>query len=333
MKTNIVRLFWGILLIALGGLFLADRLGYVDLQLITQHGWWIIFAGLSIIFFLCYFVSGVRNWGWLFPALIFAALALVLSSLIDNAGALIAMLVLLSIAIPFFIGYIFNRRHWGLLIPAYILTIISIIIVLAENTNSDLIGAAILYSIALPFFTVYLVNRQHKWALIVGSVLAFIGLFPLLEPILPEEYAGPVIMFLFAVFFLAIYFISRKLWWSIIPAGVFSSIGVVALLETLLPEHEYFMVEGLQFGGYTGVLLLGFALTFGVLWLLRSSQPTAWAKYPAIGLLILSLLAFLLWRTASDLVLAVFLLAVGAVMVFSSILKRRGSQELSSGHS
>jgi hypothetical protein len=39
MKSNIINIFWGVVLIALGGLFLADRLGYVNLELITGQGW------------------------------------------------------------------------------------------------------------------------------------------------------------------------------------------------------------------------------------------------------------------------------------------------------
>ncbi len=78
MKTNIIKLMWGIVLIALGGLFLADTLGYLDLEVLAHHDWTIVFAAGSAVFFLSYFLAGVRKWGWLFPALIFAALALVI---------------------------------------------------------------------------------------------------------------------------------------------------------------------------------------------------------------------------------------------------------------
>ena len=329
MKVNLVKILWGIMLIVLGGLFLADTLGYVEMDLPTRQGWAIVCAGFSLAFFLSYLLLGVRQWGWLFPALIFAALSLVIGLLVDrHEGDLIALPILLSLAIPFYVGYLVDRKQWGLLIPAWVMTVVSSIVFFANTTNSDLVGALVLYGIALPFFVVYLVNHQRKWALIVGSVLAFIGVFPLIEHVLPDEYAGPVIMFLFALFSLAMYFAVKKAWWLLIPTGVFSSIGLVALLDTLIPNNSYFVVGELEFGVYTGVLLLGFAATFGLLWLLRSSQPTAWAKYPAIGLLVFSFLSFLMWKTASNLLLAVSLVVIGAVIIVSSVLKRRDPKEI-----
>lgn len=333
MKANIIKILWGIVLITLGGLSLADKLGYLNFELMTNLGWAIIFAVISAVFFLSYFLSGVRNWGWLFPGLIFAALALTIEMILENrAESIFVIPILLSIAIPFYVGYFLDRKHWGLLIPAWILTVVSVIPALSESANSDLLGALFLFAIALPFLVIYLFGRQRKWALITGIVLAFIGLLPLLGSILPDDIAGPVVMFLFALVFLIVYFIFKKSWWALIPAGVFSSIGVVALLNILLPNNVYFRIGELEFGIYTSVLLLGFALTFGVLWLLRGSQPTAWAKYPAIGLLIASILALFMWKTLSDLVPAIALLVIGVAMILGAVLKRRGSRPLPSQH-
>ncbi len=328
MKSNIIKIFWGVVLIALGALSLAENFGYVNLELKTNRWLAVIFAVISAAFFLSYFLSGVRNWGWLFPALIFASLALIINLILeDSASSIIAIPILLSVGIPFYVGFLLNRKHWGLLIPAWILTVLAVIPILSESTNSDLIGALFLFGTALPFLVVYLVNRQRKWALIVGAVLGFIGIFPLLGSILPAEISGPVVMFVFTLFFLIIFIASKKQWWALIPAGVFASIGLVALLDILFPSHDYFQVGKLQFGVYTGVLLLGFAATFGILWLLRGSQPTNWAKYPAIGLLIASILAFLMGKTFNDLIPALALLVIGMAMILGSVLKRRDSNQ------
>jgi hypothetical protein len=294
----------------------------------------IIFAGTSVAFFVCYLVDGIKKWGWLFPTLIFGALALGTGLLIDTkADDLIPVPILLGVGIPFYVGYLLDRKQWGLLIPAWVMTVVTAIVALSEDTNSDLIGATVLYAIALPFLTVYLVSRKHKWALIVGSLLAFIGLFPLLGPILPDGFDGPVIMFMFALFFLSIYLISKKAWWSLIPSGIFSSIGVVVVLDMLLPSHSTFMIGRLVFDVYTGVLFLGFAVTFGFLWLLRSSQPTSWARFPAIGMLVLSILAFLLWKNAGYLVAAITLLFIGGTLILASIIKPHASNELTTRQS
>ena len=333
MKSTIIKVLWGILLVAVGGLLLADRLGFVSVNLATTQGWAIVSAAASVVFFVSYFLAGVRNWGWLFPALIFAALAVILGLLLDQPNdALIAIPIMLSIGIPFYIGYLVDRSQWGLLIPAWVLTVITLILFFAESPNSDVIGVLVLYAIAAPFFVVYITRRQHVWALIVGAILAFIGLFPLLGPILPEEVAGPVIMFILTLPFFLLFFTLKHSWWALIPAGVFATIGVVALLDTLLPNQGYFMIGNLEFGGYTAVLFLGFAVTFGVLWLLRRSQPTAWAIYPAIGLLVLSILAFLMWKTTSDLLPGIALLVVGVALILSVVLKRRSPKEITSPH-
>jgi hypothetical protein len=333
MKANLVKILWGIVLIASGGVFLADTLGYVDLAIITRQAWSIIFATFSVAFFACYLLVGVRKWGWLFPALIFAALALILGVFIDNhSDSLIAVSILLSVGVPFYVGYLLDHKDWGLLIPAWIMTVVSAIVVLSESANSDLIGSLFLFAIALPFLTVYLFNRQRKWAFIVGAVVAVIGFFPLIGSMIPADISGPVVMFLFALTFSMVYFVFKKQWWALIPSGIFASIGLVALLDLLFPNQAYFTLGEIEFSVYTSVLFLGFAATFGILWLLRGSQPTAWAKYPALGLLALSIVAFLMWKTASNLVIAAALMTIGVLMIIGSVLKRRDPHQLTSGH-
>ena len=74
MKVKNLNLVWGIALIVAGGLFLAQNLGIFPV--LTSLVWVVFFAGLSLVFFACYFLAGLSQWGWLFPALISGALAL-----------------------------------------------------------------------------------------------------------------------------------------------------------------------------------------------------------------------------------------------------------------
>jgi hypothetical protein len=155
MKDTIIKIFWGIILISLGGLSLADKLGYVNMESINARTWTVVFVGLSLAFFLSYFLSGVRKWGWLFPALIFAALAFTISTILGNPDTpIIATTILLSVGLPFYVGYLVNRKHWALLIPAWILTVVAFIPVLSERIDSNLAGAFFLYANALPFLVV-----------------------------------------------------------------------------------------------------------------------------------------------------------------------------------
>jgi hypothetical protein len=328
MKANIIKITWGVILILLGGLAIAEQLGYLNVEQYTQQVCTGVFTIISAAFFLTYFLKGIRSWGWLFPALIFAALALTIGTILeqpDNPN--IAFPFLLSLAIPNFAGYILNRKQWGFLIPAWVMTVIATIILLEERVDSDWLGAFFLYSIASLFLVGFLSDRRRKWALIAAVVLGFIGTFPLVELLIPGDIKGPVVMLLFTLFFLVIYFTSKKNWWALIPSGVFATIGLVALLDYLFPNAAYIDIAGLEFGAYTSVLFLGLAATFGILWHIRSLHPTDWAKYPALGLLATSIGAFLLGKSFNETLPAVVLLVSGVVMLLTVFIKRRVTRQ------
>lgn len=331
MKAKVIKIFWGVLLTFLGLLFLAAALGYVSFDRLTPRDAAIFAAFLSAAFFVSYLINGIKYWGWLFPALIFGTLALTISALMKgDSSSVMAIPFLFSIAIPFYVGYILNRTQWGLLIPAWTLTVIPIIPPLSDRINPDLLGSMVLFSIAVPFLVGYLVDQRRKWALIIATILGFIGIFPLLNTFIHGDIQGPVVMFLFALPFIAIYSVSKKNWWALIPSGIFASIGLVALLNTLLPEYGYFMIGDYQLVIYNGVLFFGIAITFGILWLLRTSQPTAWAKYPAIGLLVTSMAAVLMGKNFENFLPAVVLLTVGVVLLSTGFLKRGRTHQPSS---
>jgi hypothetical protein len=368
MKRNIASIFWGLLLILAGGALLADQMGWINFSLISTNTWVYIFAILSLVFFLSYFLNGIRNWGWLFPALIFAALSLTIW-MTDRGltGSYVGTPILLSIAIPFYVGFAFDRKAWGLLIPAWVLTVLALITLtaelvngtligalflyavavpflvvflldrsrwwalipawvlfilgtitlLSEHVDGNLIGALFLYSVALPFLVVYLTDRTRRWALIPAAATAVIGTIPLLSTFVGGDWIGVAVMLVFSAPFFFVYFRWPEQWWALIPAGIFASIGVVALLGMLVPQNLP-VFEGIL----RGVLLLGFGLTFGALWLLRGTRPTAWALYPAIGLLIAALLACFSGEN-SNLFWAIIILAAGVVLVVYSFLRKK----------
>ena len=368
MKRNISSVFWGVLLILAGGALLADRMGWINFSLFLTNTWVYIFAALSLVFFLSYFLNGIRNWGWLFPALIFAAISLTIW-MADHglAGSYSGMPILLSIGLPFYVGFAFDRKAWGLLIPAWVLTVLACvtltadmvegnlvgalflyavaapflvvflwnhsrrwalipawvmfilgtITLLSEHVNGDLIGALFLYAVALPFLVVYLTDRTRRWAFIPAFAIALVGTILLLSSIVGGDWMGAAVMLLFSMPFFFVYFRWPEHWWALIPAGVFASIGVVAILGMLVPQNQP-IFDGIL----NGVLLLGIGLTFGALWLLRGTRPTAWARYPAISLLIAAVLAFF-FGGISNLFWAAALLVAGIVLVVYSFLRKK----------
>jgi hypothetical protein len=361
-------LFWGIALILVSIALLADRLGYIDFSSISTNVWVFIFGGAAILFLLSYFLNGVKQWGWLFPTFICAALSLTIWLVTrDLTGAFLGAPILAAVALPFYVGFALNRKDWGLLIPAWVLTILTIITLtadqvagtwigalfllsaalpflivflmnrtrlwalipawvlfilglitlLSDHVNGNLIGALFMYSVALPFLVVYLMDRTRRWALIPAAVIAIIGTFPLLSMLITGDVAGAVGMFLFALPFFVVYFRWYKDgWWALIPAGIFASIGLVVVVSMFVPHNQ-----DLWNGILTGILLLGFGVTFGLLWLRRAG----WTMYPAIALLAASLLAFVLGRVFQD-YWAIVLLVVGILMIVTSLMPKKSKE-------
>jgi hypothetical protein len=371
MRRNISSIFWGLLLILAGSAVLADRVGWVHFSLFSTEPWVYIFAAAGLLFLLGYFVSGLRKWGLLFPALIFGSISLTIwMAQRGLVGSYVGMPILLAIGIPFYVGFVFNRQAWGLLIPAWVFTVLAIttltadlvqgsligalflfavaapflvvyllnrsrwwalipawvmfvlgtITLLSDHIDGNLIGALFLYAVALPFLVVYLRDRTRRWALIPAVAIGLVGTIPLLSSIAGGDWMGALVMLLFSAAFFFVYFRWQEQWWALIPAGVFASIGLVVILGMVIPQTSF--IEGIL----NGTLLLGLGLTFGGLWLLRKVHPTAWARWPAIGLVITAVLAFISGGN-SAIFWAVTLLAAGiALVLFSFLRKRSGDQ-------
>ena len=176
METRSKRsgLVLGGLLIIFGVLALLDT--FVDLG-----AWvWVVVltvGGLGV--YVVYAMDRSEKWMLIISYAMLAVAGLIaLLTLGVLQDAFVATYVLWAIALPFFIGYLFNRENWGLLIPAYVLLAIGLMVPLIELgvLNDAIIATYVMFAIAIPFFVVYIRNTRNWWALIPAGILSIIGL-------------------------------------------------------------------------------------------------------------------------------------------------------------
>ena len=145
MKKRAGNIFWGLLLVASGIYALAQSLGYEVPQ--DPVLWTYVFAAISLISFILYFVDGWRNWGALFPGCIFAALALLLGMAARGVETpAMAAPLFIGIAIPFILGYVLDRKqNWWALIPAGVMAALTLILFTVDNAPGEWIGSGFLF--------------------------------------------------------------------------------------------------------------------------------------------------------------------------------------------
>lgn len=285
MKVNRSSLFWGILLVAFGGLALAQQLGYLDE--LPDSIWIWIFGLLSLVGLVAYFVSGFKEWGWLFPFGVLGGLAVIVGLAVsgyDNAA--IGSPLFFGLLIPFVAAYLTNRaNNWWALIPGGVMLFLALVTLLVDTTvNDEWIGALFLFMIGLPFLVVYLHNRtKNWWALIPAGVMLFLSLIVVLSTLVEGEWIGSLFLFAIALSFFVVYLNNRTHQWALLVA-------YIMFVLSLAPAMASF---GGDVPAYFGaIFLLAIAIPFFVVYF-RAGEQNWWAFIPAGVMTTLSVLATL----------------------------------------
>ena len=259
MKVNRSSLFWGILLIAGGGLAIAEQLGY--LNELPDSIWMWIFGFVSLVSFLSYALSGWKDWGWLFPAGVFGGLAVIIGLAVSGyENAAIGSPLFFGLLIPFVAAYLTNRaKNWWALIPGGMMLFLALVTLLVDTTaNDEWIGALFLFMIGLPFLLVYLHNRMKNWwALIPAGVMLFLSLIVVLSTVVEGEWIGSLFLFAIALSFFIVYMNNRTRQWALLVAYIMFVLSIAPAMAS--------------FGGDTAayfgsVLFIAIAVPFFILY-------------------------------------------------------------------
>jgi hypothetical protein len=252
MKTKVIYIFWGIVLISVSAILVAEKLGIVSFASITEQVWGAAFGVASAALFASYFVCGVRQWIWLFPALFCALIAWRGLQGVSLFGDNLAWQMFTVVAIPFYVGFALDRKRWGYLIPAYVLSVIAYLTFVGEVAPQFYqaasrprmahaimaTGADVMFLIALPFFVTYFWSKKNWWALIPAGGFASIGLMQMLSAFIPNAWSANIgivnsvllLGFAATMGFLWLRRATQPTGWAIYPAAGFLILAVVAFI-------------------------------------------------------------------------------------------------------
>lgn len=231
MKPNFSLVVWGLALILTGGFALANEMDYW--RGFTAQTWGLVFATASALFFVAYFINGIRAWGWLFPACMFAGLsAAVFVSEISTVQRWIPTLVVGSVAAPFVAAFALDRSRKWALIPAFILTFVAFIPPLDNLLKGEWMGALIIGMVGLPFIAASLISDKAWWGLIPGGILLSIALLLGLEKLLPDGMAVSI-MFLGWMLTFGLIWMRQSRSWAKSPTIAMGTLSGTMLLISL----------------------------------------------------------------------------------------------------
>ena len=307
MRDRISAIYWGILLIGAGLVWLASEL-WLEIDP-TEEQWAFILGAGSVLCLVGYLIGDKKRWGLLFPA---AALAVgSLAIWLDNRetdSELVGGLVTATMSIPFWAAVVVdrNKNKWAV-IPGGIMAGIGLLLIFFQDQN-ELFAALFFLLPAAGFFVYYLTNRKHWWPLIPAYVLTVLAIIILIANRVRGEYIGAFFMFAVALPFFVVYLVNRQNRWALIPAYVLTAVGLIPLLVGLA-DDEWIA---------TAVLLL-IALPFFAVYL-RDSDSW-WALIPAGVLTSVGVSLIPVFLNASDQVLervvpSVILLGIAVTFAF-----------------
>lgn len=218
MKWLESRIFWGVLLILGGILFLLDNLNVLKVAGL----FWAIVFGLIGIFILGYFFSNRATWWALIPGVILLDLAFIITLGVVAPGFASKWsgpVFLGGISLCFWLIYGLNRDFWWAIIPGgVLLTLAGVSLIDSYNAQIET-GGIFFLGLGLTFALVGVLpvsgeGQPHpiqlKWAFIPAVILILFGLLLTASNTSIFNYLWPVILILFGIYLIYRTFLSRR---------------------------------------------------------------------------------------------------------------------------
>jgi hypothetical protein len=212
-----------------------------------------------------------------------------------------------------------NRIDFRLVLGG--LLILAGIVFLLENLGVVALGGlfwgAFLLVCGAGFTTVTLTRPGQWWALIPGVFLLALSGLVFLDfwlPALADRYGGAITLGGLGLAFFAVYLADRLHWWALIPGGILASLAAV----DLAPQ-----IESLRRLDSAVILFAGFGLTFLLVFVLPTrGERNTWAIFPALGMLLVSVLIFGSAAALLNIIWPLLIIGLGLVLIGRSLLGR-----------
>ena len=198
-------LFWGLLLIVAGILFM--------LQTLEVFRGGDIFAALALavgsVLFLTIFVGNRSQWWALIPGITLLGIAasvlvqMILPSLADN---LTGVMVIGGIGLSFLAVYLFSRQNWWAIIPSGVMFTVAAMTGLEPVVEKQLdMGGVFFVGLGLTFVLVAILPNPYgrmKWAYIPAVVLLLMGLLVLASSAHLVNFLWPAVLIVLGLYLL-----------------------------------------------------------------------------------------------------------------------------------
>lgn len=172
------RVYWGVLLIAVGALFLLQSLGIIQMAAI----FWPVVIGVASLAFLFVFLRAPEiNWWAAIPGFVLLSVAGIgaLDQLAPGAGETWSgPLFLGSIGLAFWVIYFVNPEHWWAVIPGGVLLTLALVAGLSPVLQGVEMGGIFFLGLGLTFALLALLPTPEgrlTWSVIPAVVLLAMG--------------------------------------------------------------------------------------------------------------------------------------------------------------